>query len=218
MSTIQLLHKVPADDGFFQYEYIHLLGPVGWNLFNIWIISMLTDSDSQNRTYSKQEIGQPQNTNIFQQLLNQETIIRMSMVKNVHVLMKDMLTLKKSLLSAEGDISTLKQTSVELRKELHQIKQENERLQNENAECKENINVIRGAEKNTSDMLADMKIEVRYLSVTLLNLNEKVTDDKQNIPKRIAEKYSLMSAEVNKSLVDYRTDLAATAGCCIKSS
>lgn len=196
-------------------SYICFALVVGFS--SIFGFSMLTDSDSQNATYSEEAVSISKNTNVFQQLLNQETIIRMSMVKNIHVLMKDMLILKQSLISAEGDISTLKQTTTELKKDLHKLEQENERLSKENDKCKENLSGIRETEKNTSHILADMKIEVRYLSITLLNLNQKVTDDYENVPKLIDNKYSLVSAEMNMSLVDYQTDLTAMAGWCVKS-
>jgi hypothetical protein len=96
---------------------------------SISAFSVLTGGDAPNATDF--ENIEPRKTDVFRQLLNQETLIRMSMAK-------DMLVLKQSLLSAEGDISSLKQTTVEMKKELQHIKRENERLSNENAKFKKN--------------------------------------------------------------------------------
>ena len=171
----------------------------------IFGLSVLTGSDSQNTTYPEETVREVKNFDVLRELLNQETIIRMRMTK-------DMLSLKQSLV---GEVSTLKQTTIELKKELHHLERENERLSKESAECKENTRAIHETEKNTSNIIGDMKIEVRYLSVTLLNLNEKVKTDNENIPKFFVDKYSLISAERNKSLVDYQTNLTATAGWCV---
>ena len=58
-------------------------------------VSILTDEVSQNSTYPNENEISAKNVDVFRQLLNQETIIRMNLVKNVHILMKDMLTLKE---------------------------------------------------------------------------------------------------------------------------
>lgn len=54
-------------------------------------------------------------TDVFRQLLNQETLVRMTLVKNVHSLRKDMVEMKESksnskkrLNDAEKEISSLK--------------------------------------------------------------------------------------------------------------
>ena len=73
-------------------------------------LSVLTDGNIQNSAIQDLAGMDVKNVDVFRQLLNQETIIRMTLVKNVHALMKDMLTLKENLSVAERKISTL-QTS-----------------------------------------------------------------------------------------------------------
>lgn len=58
---------------------------------------MLEASDHLNTTIRKRATPQGADSTVFRQLLNQETLIRMSVEKNVHVLMKDMVSLKDSM-------------------------------------------------------------------------------------------------------------------------
>lgn len=63
---------------------------------------------------------------VFRQLLNQETIIRMTLVQNVPVLMKDMLIMQEKLAKAENKISDIKTSTnheiKELQKEVDFLK------------------------------------------------------------------------------------------------
>lgn len=71
---------------------------------------------------------------VFRQLLNQETIIRMTLVQNVHVLMKDMLIMQEKLAKAENKISDIKISTnneiIELQKEVNFLKTDNGLLKN----------------------------------------------------------------------------------------
>jgi spore coat protein CotH len=69
-------------------------------VFPVFGISLLLDSESQNTTHSIETVTEVKNMDVFRQVLNQETIIRMGIVKDIHVLIKDTLTLKQSLLYA----------------------------------------------------------------------------------------------------------------------
>lgn len=73
-------------------------------------LSVVTDDESKNITSLKLDTLDSGNVDVFRQLLNQETIIRITLEKNVHALMKDMLTLQEKLSVAEIKISTI-QTS-----------------------------------------------------------------------------------------------------------
>ena len=64
-------------------------------------VSKLTDEVSQNSTYHNLNEISANNVDVFRQLLNQETLIRINLVKNVHALMKDMLTLQEKLPNIE---------------------------------------------------------------------------------------------------------------------
>ncbi|XP_062619639.1 uncharacterized protein LOC134281186 [Saccostrea cucullata] len=196
-------------------------------VYSTHCLSELTDSDSRNTTDS----GGIKNSDVFRQLLNQETLIRMSMGKNVHGLMKDMVTLKQSLVSSESEISTLKRTTTELKKELEKLKKENERISRENLVYKENISAIhedisrisktqqeleddidkrrQEFENNATEMLVNMNTEVRYFKLTVLNMNEKVLSDLEKIPDIINEQYNLISMNLNRTLEYYNTAFTA---------
>ena len=68
-------------------------------------VSILTDEISQNKTNPNINEISAKNVDVFRQLMNQETIIRINLVKNVHALMKDMLTLQEKMVETEGEIS-----------------------------------------------------------------------------------------------------------------
>ena len=65
-------------------------------------VSILTDEISQNKTNPNINEISAKNVDVFRQLMNQETIIRINLVKNVHALMKDMLTLQEKLAETEA--------------------------------------------------------------------------------------------------------------------
>ncbi|XP_056003563.1 uncharacterized protein LOC125675420 [Ostrea edulis] len=199
-------------------------------------VSLLTDDNVHNSTNQDLVGVDSQNVDVFRQLLNQETIIRMTLVKNVHALMKDMLTLKENLAVAEQKLSTLQlstdhEISV-LKTEVQELKLENHVLKNESRvqnrrleEMERNITQItenheefqrkididrKAFELNVSDILADIKIEVRYLSITLLDLNAHTRQIEREIPDVIDQKTLAMFESVNTSLENFNATLMAT--------
>ena len=74
-------------------------------------VSFLTDDHSSNRTNSNVSEINVKNVDVFRQLLNQETLIRMTMVKNVHSLMKDMLMLQENMAKADNKITGIQTTT-----------------------------------------------------------------------------------------------------------
>jgi regulator of replication initiation timing len=196
-------------------------------------LSALTDGNMQNSTIQDLAGIDVKNVDVFRQLLNQETIIRMTLVKNVHALMKDMLTLKENLAVTEQKLSTL-QTSTdrqisELKTKVQSLERENNLLKTENTAHKKhlagiernitnisknhekfqrNIDIDRKAfERNFSDTLADIKIEVRYLSITLLDLNAHTRQIENNIPDIIDQKILAISESINSSLENFNATL-----------
>ncbi|XP_062582149.1 uncharacterized protein LOC134243929 [Saccostrea cucullata] len=196
--------------------------------------SLLTDENGHNIT----DIGRvdEQNVEIFKQLLNQETLIRMALVRNVHILMKDMITVKEGLAAAEKKIvenqASADREIAELKREVKILKRENSLLKNESyvhkqhlANMDENITQImqhnqdvqikneaerKMFEKNISDTISDIKIEVRYMSVTLLDLKSQTRDIESRIPDSIEEKSMTIFRAVNSSLNDINTKLLST--------
>nr|XP_034332672.1 uncharacterized protein LOC117691218 [Crassostrea gigas] len=143
-------------------------------------ISMLTDDETTNATSLNLDTLDSNNVDVFRQLLNQETIIRMTLVKNVHVLMKDMLTLQEKLTAAENRISKI-HTSTDheiskLKEEVKLLKTENEFLKNNSAQVRADIDYLNENLTDLSNTLTDVKIEVRYLSITLFDINTNVRE------------------------------------------
>ncbi|XP_061182705.1 uncharacterized protein LOC133191048 [Saccostrea echinata] len=204
-------------------------------------LSALTDDEIQNVTsLLGQESGGKPNTDLFRQLLNQETLIRMALVKNVHTLMKDMVEMKQSMATndrrlqeAEKEILVLKQEVQTIESENQQIKEQATKFQQgftdfdkklEKIEekftqvansCVEYERILdtkrRDYEKNTSGILDDIKTEVRYLSLTLLDLNKHTLELDKSIPNLIDNKMTLYSGKLNASLEMLSEDIAASS-------
>ena len=142
-------------------------------------VSILTDEVSQNSTHPNLYEISAKNVDVFRQLLNQETIIRMNLVKNVHTLMKDMLTLKEKLADSEDKISGITTATVQeisdLKKQIELLKVENAALKNKTNADKTEIMLLKEKLVNVSNTLTDIKVEVRYLSITVFGMNDDFT-------------------------------------------
>eukprot|EP00105_Crassostrea_gigas_P008401 XP_011422961.1 PREDICTED: uncharacterized protein LOC105325203 [Crassostrea gigas] len=196
--------------------------------------SFLTDGETQNGTLRDESVDTK--TDVFRQLLNQETLIRISLVKNVHSLMKDMVEMKESMSTsnkrlndAEKEISSLKNEVQLLKTENQKLKEEAVKFQEEFKTTDSKFDEIKGNftkvsysrdqyerhvnekiedfEKNTSTILNDIKIEVRYLSVTLLDLNKHTMELNMSIPDLIESKLTEYSAYLNRSVGDINQKL-----------
>nr|XP_011438924.2 uncharacterized protein LOC109617055 [Crassostrea gigas] len=192
-------------------------------------LSILTDGETQNGTLRDESVDTK--TDVFRQLLNQETLIRMSLVKNVHSLMKDMVEMKESMSTSNKRLHDAEKEISSLKNEVQLLKTENQKLKEEAVkfheefktadskfdDIKENFTKvsfshdqyerhvnekIEDFEKNTSTILNDIKIEVRYLSVTLLDLNKHTMEINGSIPNLIESKFTEYSTIVNKSISD----------------
>ncbi|XP_062590533.1 uncharacterized protein LOC134252108 isoform X2 [Saccostrea cucullata] len=209
--------------------------------FLIQINGLSIFTDSSGNSSSLLDISDPdsKNTDVFRQLLNQETIIRMSLVKNVHALMKDMLDLKKSMETLE---TSQQKTDIEmatLKQEVDKLKRENQKLEHENRRYEETFRVVsenftkvdehiqqvveqleekrERFETNTSVVLADLKVEVRYLSVTLLDLNKHTLEIEKKFPEMMQEKYEQLSLRLNTSVENLNNDIMTTNSTMLKS-
>ncbi|XP_078323733.1 uncharacterized protein LOC111103252 [Crassostrea virginica] len=138
-------------------------------------VSMLTDDILSNRTNSDVSEINVKNADVFRQLLNQETLIRMTMVKNVHSLMKDMLTLQENMAKAENKITGIQtstdQEILELKKQVEWLKKENDDLKNYSVVQDNEIVQLKETLKTVNNTLTDVKIEVRYLSIALFSMD-----------------------------------------------
>ncbi|XP_062567279.1 uncharacterized protein LOC134229549 [Saccostrea cucullata] len=208
------------------------------NLLHVKSLSVLTDS-VQNVTQLDTTDIDSKNLDVVRQLLNQETIIRIALMKNVHSLMKDMVDLKQSMEKLETSQQRTEIKLTTLQQEVNELKRENENLRLENrrheetiGETKENFTemhehilqfagTIEGKreafEKNTTTILGDLKVEVRYLSITLLDLNKHTLEKDKSIPALIEEKYDILSTKLNASLESLNNDLLASSARISKS-
>nr|XP_022293099.1 uncharacterized protein LOC111103845 [Crassostrea virginica] len=162
-------------------------------------VSILTDEVSQNSTHPNLNEISSKNVDVFRQLLNQETIIRMNLVKNVHILMNDMLTLKEKLADSEDKISGITTATVQeisdLKKQVELLKVENADLKNKSNADKTEIMLLKEKLVNVSNTLTDIKVEVRYLSITVFGMNDDFT--------KIDEKFQ----ELENSTKEIETEL-----------
>ena len=142
-------------------------------------VSILTDEVSQNSTNPNLNEISAKNVDVFRQLLNQETIIRMNLVKNVHTLMKDMLTFKEKLADAEEKISRITSSTdqeiSDLNKQVEFLKVENAAMKNKTTVDEKEIIMLKEKLENASNTLTDVKVEVRYLSITVFGMNDDFT-------------------------------------------
>jgi chromosome segregation ATPase len=165
----------------------------------------LTDDVLQNGTRLAGVDFSGRNTDVFRQLLNQETLIRIALVKNVHGLMKDVVDLKQSLGTttkklgeAEKKITHLEQDVISLKTENRNLKEKASKLKHDLEDIGRNITAsaegraeyerkldtkLSVYEKNTSKILDNIKVGVRYLTFTVLDLKEQ----KLSVEKSIAE-------------------------------
>nr|XP_034332654.1 uncharacterized protein LOC117691211 [Crassostrea gigas] len=164
-------------------------------------LSVVTDDETENLTSPNLDTLDSRNVDVFRQLLNQETLIRMTLVKNVHALMKDMLTLQEKLTVAENMISTI-QTSTDheisvLKKEVDILRTDYSFLKNHSAFCKNDLEKLKENLDNVTKSVTDVKVEVRYLTITLFDINDRYREmeklvqyfnvSKENIKSEIAD-------------------------------
>ena len=200
-------------------------------------LSLLTDGVPQNITSVDKSVDSK--TDVFRQLLNQETLIRMTMDKKVQGILKDIIEMKgdlatnaqqlreaeKEIISLRNEVSSLKTENQALQAETQKFKQVISQFENNFRDIDENItHVRRNQEKheinlnkkierfqeNTSKILDDIKIEVRYLSVTLLDLNKHTMELNSSIPSLVDDKFTRYSANLNTSMVEMSHMLLST--------
>ncbi|XP_061193343.1 uncharacterized protein LOC133201560 isoform X2 [Saccostrea echinata] len=136
---------------------------------------------------------------ILRQLLNQETIIRMALVQNVHSLMKDILTIKNSMLVSETAMGKFKlateKTIFQLEAEVEKLKWENQRLRNDNAEIQRKlIPCVNGTSQTVQDSISEMR---RNFDTKFIQLDSEL----QTIQARKANVSSIATLETSLSYI-----------------
>lgn len=190
---------------------------------------MLEASDHLNTTIRERATPQGADSTVFRQLLNQETLIRMSVEKNVHVLM-NMVSLKDSMLSLQSEMARIRQIAkdgiADAKEKIEGLKSELQGLKETEAKLEERLmeqnktdlnlfqkltkfqNEMSGFQtdiqtslaqnnKNTSEVLSDIKVQVRLLSTSLMGLDQRVKQLDQTVPTRLEEKYKVVSSQMS---------------------
>lgn len=171
--------------------------------------SALTDPDSHNRTSRNKSELDYRTMDVFRQLLNQETIIRMTLVQNVHVLMKDMLIMQEKLAKAENKISDIKTSTnneiIELQKEVNFLKTENGLLKNYSVSFLNDLQELDKNLNNVSNTINDVKTEVRYLSIRLSDINTHSREMAEML-----QQFNVSMEDTKQGIVEGQRNLSAT--------
>jgi chromosome segregation ATPase len=100
---------------------------------------------------------------LFRQLLNQETIIRMGLEKNLQDLKKDVITIKQSMKTPKSVSQKTNQIIADLQRKVQQLTQENQILQFENITVKQSTETSESASQKSNLELAELRREVEKL-------------------------------------------------------
>nr|XP_034335554.1 paramyosin-like isoform X3 [Crassostrea gigas] len=196
--------------------------------------SRLTDNNNKATTLQENKTPDCYETSFLRQMINQETVIRLALVKNVHALVNDISILKESFAASETKISELQRTVDALNIQVNSLQQENGQLKKSSLisqaksmeletkfqNVSDNVSALHGQlnviQKESDDkrqevfnktnaVLDDIKIEVRYLSVTLLDFKERTEIENESRDKKYSElerhsNTSIESLKVKNSL------------------
>ncbi|XP_062603373.1 uncharacterized protein LOC134265142 [Saccostrea cucullata] len=161
------------------------------------------------------------NADIFRQLLNQETIIRVALVQNVHSLMKDILTVKNSMLVLETVVEKFKlateKTIFKLETEVEKLKSENQRLKNDNAEMKLfPCNCVNGTFQTVQDSISEMQRNLETKFTQLDSELQTITAKKANVSSIASLETSL--SYISTQIGNLSKSVAFTAGATTSSA
>ena len=163
--------------------------------------SLLTDGDNKTSTTLENKDHAWNDVDFLRQMINQETVIRLALVKNVQTLVGDVIQMKKSITTSELTISALQRTVENLNRRVDSLEQENKQLKNNSVVLQDRVlnlearlndmnNNVSSLNENLEDsrkendekrqqilnktnvVLDDIKMEVRYLSVTLFDFKD----------------------------------------------
>ncbi|XP_065927338.1 paramyosin-like [Magallana gigas] len=199
------------------------------------ISSFLTDGENKTSTSLESKDQEWNDLSILRQMINQETVIRLALVKNVHALVNDVTVIKKSLAASEARFTGQQQTIDALKIQVNSLQQENNELKNSSrinearimeletklqsvnenfSTLRDELNVIqkdsddkrREMFNKTHSVLDDIKIEVRYLSVTLLDFKESTETENESRDK----KYEELKRYFNNSVEELKAEIVQT--------
>uniref|UniRef100_K1Q0X8 Caprin-2 n=1 Tax=Magallana gigas TaxID=29159 RepID=K1Q0X8_MAGGI len=138
---------------------------------------MMAASDSLNTSIPERATSQGADATVLRQLLNQETLIRMSVEKNVHVLMKDMVSLKDSLLSLQSEMAGIRQIAkdgiADSKEKIEGLKSELQSLKETGENLEERL-VEQNKTEKTNESLHSLKSEIAETKYDQLKLSAAI--------------------------------------------
>ncbi|XP_061167550.1 multimerin-2-like [Saccostrea echinata] len=185
----------------------------------VFNLSILTDDSGRNITDLDMNNIDPKNSDVFRQLLNQETLIRMALVKNVHVLMKDMVDLKKKLESVESLQQSAEIKITALQQEVNDLKRENQKLSLENRKFEETFSLVKDNFTQIKDQFKDFAKEVEEKrdaferNTTMFNMSlETLSDDLIATSTKLSKSVSNLENSQNAIIASVADDINKTLG------
>ncbi|XP_065928375.1 EMILIN-1-A isoform X3 [Magallana gigas] len=198
-------------------------------------ISSLTDGENTTSTSLESKDQEWNDLSILRQMINQETVIRLALVKNVHALVNDVNLMKKGSAASETTVSGLQQAIEALNTLVYSLQKENSELKNSSKISqakmmefetriqtlnesvsslydKVNVNQMESGQKRqemfnkTNSVISDIKIELRYLSVTLFDFKEHTDMETESRDK----KYEELEHYFNISVDELKTKIFQT--------
>ncbi|XP_052710728.1 uncharacterized protein LOC128185092 isoform X2 [Crassostrea angulata] len=160
--------------------------------------SRLTDNNNKATTLQENKTPDCYEISFLRQMINQETVIRLALVKNVHALQENGQLKKSSLISQAK--------SMELETKFQNVSDNVSALHGQlNVIQKESDDKRQEVFNKTNAVLDDIKMEVRYLSVTLLDFKERTEIENESRDKKYSElerhsNTSIESLKVKNSL------------------
>jgi hypothetical protein len=133
--------------------------------------SIITGESGPNVTQLTTNNLDLKSVDLFRQLLNQETLIRMGLEKNLQEMKTEMMGMKQSMETANQKTNL---EMADLQQEVEKLKLENQRLKLENITTKRDMETLESASQKTNLEMADLQQEVENLKLE----NQKLQNGK----------------------------------------
>ncbi|XP_061191052.1 fibrinogen-like protein 1 [Saccostrea echinata] len=185
--------------------------------------SLLTGTYDPNSTALINEIRDIKEIDVLRQIINQETLIRVAVVKDVQAVVDDLSSVKRSMASSETMVSTLQQTLESLKSQVDSLNRDNtlaqkvETLQRQVYTLRQDKTLEKRVETlerqvNTlsQDKALQRKVEILQRKVDSLteeqirekeNWHEKIQEIEQKFNRNITEVYELLNNRTLETII-----------------
>ncbi|XP_061167416.1 multimerin-2-like [Saccostrea echinata] len=159
-------------------------------LFIVLAVPVNCDVFQDNTVISDEFPGEPPlSRNVFRQLLNQETLIRMSLVKNVQSLMQDMVTQKEMMLKLQSSMEKMALI-----------------LEEQNKTIETRLSSLNTDNQETNRRIVQLEEEVKDQNLTEGRLDLELTNV-INIQQSLKEELKLTVEELKRNASDAMSDV-----------